>query len=157
MNTATKILNDHELERVLNFQHQKGVEIALATGCFDVIHKGHIKLLESAAEHGILFVGVNDDESVRKLKGPTRPINNEQDRMVVLAGLECVQGVFLIRGTDVAEAIRKVRPSAWVKGSGYTLDTLNKEEVAAANEVGADIVLVPVVEGKSSTSVINKM
>ncbi len=157
MNTAVKILNDHELERVLNFQHQKGVEIALATGCFDLLHVGHIKLLESAAEHGILFVGVNDDESVRQLKGPTRPINNEQDRMAVLAGLECVQGVFLIHGTNVANTINKVAPNAWIKGGNYTIDTLNKEEVIAAQDMLCDIVLVPMVEGKSSTAVINKM
>lgn len=157
MNTASKILSDNDLERVLNFQHHKGVEIALATGVFDVLHVGHVKLLESAAEHGILFVGVNDDESVRALKGQTRPINNERDRMEVLAALECVQGVFLIRNTTVTPSILRVRPNAWIKGSSYTLDTLNKEEVAAANEVGADIVLIPMVKGKSSTAVIDKL
>jgi rfaE bifunctional protein nucleotidyltransferase chain/domain len=156
MSTASKILRYLELERVLNFQHQKAVAISLTTGCFDVIHAGHISLLEAAAGRGMLFVGINDDESVRKLKGPSRPVNNENDRMRVIAALECVQVVFLIRDTTVTQAIRIVSPSAWIKGGDYTLNTLNKDEVAAANEVGADIILVPALAGYSTTNTLKK-
>jgi rfaE bifunctional protein nucleotidyltransferase chain/domain len=156
MSTASKILRDHELERVLNFQHRQAVDIVLTTGCFDILHAGHISLLETASEKGILFVGINDDESVRRLKGPSRPVNNENDRMRVIAALECVQVVFLIRDTTVTQAILNVMPMAWVKGGDYTLDTLNKDEVAAANEVGADIILVPALAGYSTTNTLKK-
>lgn len=157
MSTASKILPDHELERVLNFQHRQAVDIVLTTGCFDILHAGHVSLLESAAGRGMLFVGVNDDESVRKLKGPSRPVNNENDRMRVIAALECVQVVFLIRDTTVTQAILNVMPMAWIKGGDYTLDTLNKDEVAAAMEVDAEIILVPAVAGYSTTNTLKRI
>lgn len=156
MNTTWKILRDHELERVLNFQHRKDVDIVLTTGCFDVLHAGHIALLETASEKGMLFVGINDDESVRKLKGPSRPVNNENDRMRVIAALDCVQAVFLIRDTTVTRAILNVMPAFWCKGGDYTIDTLNKDEVAAAIEVDAEIILVPAVAGYSTTNTLKR-
>lgn len=159
MNTRSKILTDRDLERVLNY-HQRGLVVVLATGCFDVLHRGHVELLETASacatEYSDVFVGINDDKSVRKLKGPTRPVNNEQDRMRVIAGLECVQAVFLIRSDKVTDAIRLVAPTYWVKGGSYTMETLDKDEVAAAKEVGAEIVLVPMVAGHSTTSILSR-
>jgi rfaE bifunctional protein nucleotidyltransferase chain/domain len=157
MSTASKILRDHEFDKVLNFQHRQGVDIVFTNGCFDLIHSGHIALLESAAERGILFVGVNDDESVRLLKGPTRPVNNEMDRMRVVAALECVQAVFLIKDTTVTDSILRIRPSFWIKGGDYSMDTLNKDEVAAAIEVDAEIVLVPAVAGHSTTNTLKRI
>ena len=137
----------------------------LTTGCFDLITRGHLELLNAAADLykpcelyvSMLYVGINDDESVRKLKGPTRPINNEEDRMFHLAALQMVDRVFLIRSINVANAIRKLKPTIWVKGGDYTMETLNQEEVAAAKEVGARIVLFPKFGAYSSTSVIEKL
>lgn len=156
MNTRSKILTDRDLELILNY-YKKNLGVALATGCFDVLHRGHVELLEEAAGYGNVFVGVNDDESVRKLKGPTRPVNNEQDRMLVIAGLECVKAVFLIRSDKVTDAIRLVAPDYWVKGGSYTMETLDKDEVAAAKEVGAEIVLVPVTIGYSTTNILSRI
>lgn len=144
-----------EAERIAAAQRHQGIGIALATGCFDVLHCGHVELLERAALHGPLFVGINTDESVRVLKGPSRPVNKLEDRAYVLSALECVRIVFPIE--SVADAIRSLRPSHWIKGGDYTLETLDKDEVAAANEVGAKIVLVPMVAGLSTTGILSKL
>lgn len=160
--TTHKFLQcDEDVQKVVSFRKRQGNPIVLCTGCFDVLHIGHVHLLEEASERrasgeAFVIVGINDDLSVQQLKGPTRPINNEKDRAYMLAALECVDAVFLIRSTKVTDAIRLVAPDDWLKGGGYTLDTLDKEEVAAAREVGADIVLVPMVEGKSTTEILKR-
>lgn len=156
MNTITKILTDHELQQVLSQKNWRNDAVVLASGCFDLIHRGHVELLEAAHEYGHVFVGVNDDASVTKLKGPTRPVHNEQDRMRVIAALSCVRAVFLIRSDKVTEAIRTVAPAYWVKGGQYTMETLDKDEVAVAREVGAEIVLVPMVDGHSTTNILSR-
>lgn len=133
----------------------------LVTGCFDVLHRGHIALLQFASQMGVLFVGINDDDSVRKLKGPGRPVNCEEDRLLMLRALRCVQrfggDAFVIRSTNVAEAILEKCPNYWVKGGDYTIETLDQDEVAAANKVGAEIVFFPLVSGYSSTETIRRM
>ena len=131
--------------------------LVLTTGCFDVIHAGHVALLEFAALHGDLWVGINDDKSVRKLKGPSRPINNEINRAYVLSAMRVVKGVFLIHSTTVTAAIIRLRPDVWVKGAGYTLETLNKEEKAAADSSETKILFAPKIEGLSSSSIIAKI
>jgi len=125
--------------------------VALVTGCFDIIHAGHVALIEHAATLGTVFVGINSDAAVAKLKGPTRPINNENARCMVAGALQDVSHVFVIDSDKVDEAIRLVKPNYWVKGGDYTMDTLDKSEVAAAREVGAFIVLFPK-HGEHSTT-----
>lgn len=130
----------------------------LVTGCFDVLHVGHIHLIEQAAKFsGWVFVGVNSDAAVRQLKGPTRPINNQLDRMRILMAIRYVSDVFVIDSNTVDGAIRAMKPSVWVKGGDWTLETLNPLEVAAAREVGARIEIVPALEGYSSTKIIERM
>lgn len=130
----------------------------LVTGCFDVLHRGHITLLQFAATLGHVFVGINDDESVRTLKGQGRPVHCESDRLLLLSALQCVRGgVFLIRSTKVTEAILEKCPNYWVKGGDYQIETLDPEEVAAAKQVGAQIVFFPLVSGYSSTETIRRM
>lgn len=126
-------------------------------GCFDYLHRGHIHILEAAADYGPLFVGINSDASVRLLKGPTRPVNNEGDRATIIAALECVRAVFIIHNVRVADTIRALKPSHWVKGADYTMDTLDQSEVQAAKDVGTEIVLVPALSGYSTTSIINRL
>jgi bifunctional ADP-heptose synthase (sugar kinase/adenylyltransferase) len=91
------------------------------------------------------------------LKGHDRPINSEMDRAEMIASLQCVGHVFIIDSTDVADAIRMVRPDKWYKGGDYTLQTLNQEEVKAANEVGSDIVIVPATTGYSTTNILSRI
>lgn len=129
--------------------------IVLATGCFDILHRGHVELLMYASGKApYLWVGINSDGAVRCLKGSARPINTAEDRAFMLAQLFYVDTVFIIDSIRVDQAIRYLKPAAWVKGGGYTMDTLDKDEVAAANEVGADIVIVPTIGNYSTTKML---
>lgn len=129
----------------------------LCTGCFDVLHVGHIDLLQRASSFGNVIVGINSDAAVRQLKGPTRPINNQLDRMRILMAIRYVRGVFVINSNTVDGAIRDRKPDVWVKGGDWTLSTLNPLEVEAAREVGARIEILPTLQGYSSTRVIEGM
>lgn len=156
---ANKILSPGNLAKDAA-HHGKLYPIILASGVFDILHVGHIHLLEEAANYpkfpGQLWVGLNSDDAVRKLKGEDRPIHPFIERAAVIAAVYCVSKVFEIDDIRVAQAIRDVRPAAWFKGGDYTLETLDKDEVAAAREVGADIVLVPRIGDYSSTSILKK-
>lgn len=134
-----------------------GVKTVLATGCFDLLTAAHVRLLDFCSRHGNVIVGINSDRAVSELKGPSRPINSQADRAIVLSALACVANVFIIDDTSVAGAIRLVQPSVWAKGADYTLETLNQQEVAAAREVGAEILFAPKMEGYSSTRLIERM
>jgi len=131
--------------------------IVLATGCFDILTRGHIELLEFAALHGELHVGINDDESIKILKGERRPINKMEDRAYVLSALNAVHRVFPIHDITVTKAILKLRPDVWIKGSDYTLETLNQEERKAAEKIGTKIVFAPMLAGYSTTNVLSKI
>jgi D-beta-D-heptose 7-phosphate kinase/D-beta-D-heptose 1-phosphate adenosyltransferase len=132
-------------------------QIALVTGCFDIIHVGHVKLIEAASQHGVVWVGINGDSAVKWLKGEGRPHNTYMDRAILLASMEKVSGVFEIVDTRVGGAIRVVRPAFWVKGGDYTLETLDKDEVQAANEVGARIILFGRVGDYSTTNILKRL
>lgn len=129
----------------------------LATGVFDVLHRGHAEMLTQAAALGPLIVGLNSDDAVRRLKGPTRPVNNQEDRLFVVASLEVVRWVLLIDSDTVEGAILDVRPTIWVKSTPWSYETLNKDEVAACRKVGARIEILKALDGYSSTSVIERM
>lgn len=130
----------------------------LCTGVFDILHRGHVEMLEHAKTYGgALIVGVNSDKAVRALKGPARPVNNENDRCFMLTSLRCVDTAFVIDDVTVEKAILELKPDVWCKGGDYTLQTLNKDEVAAARAVGAEIVLIPMTNGYSTTKTLEKL
>ena len=133
----------------------------LTNGCFDLIHVGHLRLLQKVAErktHGqYLIVAVNDNDSVEKLKGTGRPVNSIMDRMEILAGIEGVDFVTPFSGGNVAQVIRDLRPCEWIKGAPYTLETLNPEEVEAAKSVGAKIIILEKFGDYSTTGILERM
>jgi rfaE bifunctional protein nucleotidyltransferase chain/domain len=132
--------------------------LVFTNGCFDLLHVGHVRYLQAARLFGdVLLVAVNGDASVHGLKGAGRPINNEADRAEVLAALASVDFVTIFHTERVTELIRKIRPHVYAKGGDYTIDTLDAEEVAALRQVGAEIRIVPLVSGKSTTAMIEKM
>ena len=134
----------------------RGKKVVISNGCFDILHVGHIKFLEAAKARGdYLIVGINSDRAVSVLKGPSRPINKQGDRMAVIAALESVDLVVLINDVRVNTFIETIRPTTWCKGASYSIDTLDKGEVAAARRVKAKIALLKLVEGVSTTNVIN--
>jgi rfaE bifunctional protein nucleotidyltransferase chain/domain len=117
-----------------------------------------VRYLQQAAELGnALAVAVNGDESVRALKGPGRPLNGADDRAEVLAALECVDFVTIFPAMRATEVIEAVRPGIYVKGGDYTLESLDAEEVAALKKAGAEIKTLPLVPGKSTTRLIERM
>lgn len=129
-----------------------GVVVA-AGGCFDVLHAGHVRLLEDARRLGDrLVVLVNGDASVRRLKGPGRPLNPLPDRMAVLHGLACVDEVVAFDEDTPSRALRALRPDLFVKGADYEGADLEEREVMA--QWGGQVVLVPLVEGRSTTRII---
>lgn len=137
---------------------KRGTPLVVTNGCFDLLHAGHVTYLEAARNlGGALLIGLNSDTSVRSLKGPTRPLNSEQDRATVIAALECVDGVAIFSETRADQFLQLVQPDIYVKGGDYTLDTLDQTERRTVEAAGGRIVILPLVPGKSTTSLIAKM
>ncbi len=155
---TSKILHLSQLaERAEAIRAAKG-RLVLTNGCFDLLHLGHVRYLEQARGLGdFLAVAVNGDDSVRALKGPGRPLNPAADRAEVLAALACVDFVTIFPEVRATEVIAAVRPAIYVKGGDYTLESLNPEEVAALREAGAEIKTLPLVPGKSTSGLIDRM
>lgn len=150
------IVNRQAIADVIAAEKEKGHKIVLTNGCFDILHAGHVRYLAAARAVGdVLVLGLNSDESVRMLKGPTRPINTERDRAEVIDGLKSVDYV-VIFGEKTAEAlVRDVRPDYYAKGGDYSVESLPESQ--AVSEVGGKVVFLPFVEGKSSTKIIQKI
>jgi rfaE bifunctional protein nucleotidyltransferase chain/domain len=130
--------------------------VVFTNGVFDVLHRGHVALLVAArAEGGALVVGLNDDASARRLKGPERPINREQDRAYVIAALSCVDAVVLFAEDTPAELIAELQPDVLVKGADYAPDRIVGADVVTAR--GGRVVRVPLEPGFSTTGLIAKV
>lgn len=152
-----KIQSLADIVRFRDLLADEGQRLVFTNGCFDLLHVGHVRYLQAARALGeALVVAVNGDASVRALKGPTRPINGEQDRAEVLAALACVDYVVIFDAERVTQLVHDVRPHVYAKGGDYTADRLNAEERWALGEVGADIHILPLVPGKSTTAMIEK-
>jgi D-beta-D-heptose 7-phosphate kinase/D-beta-D-heptose 1-phosphate adenosyltransferase len=134
----------------------KGKKIVFTNGVFDILHEGHIaSLIEAASFADILVVGVNADESVRRLKGPTRPVNNEQSRALLLASLVMTDAVVIFEEDTPLELISSFMPDVLVKGGDYTVD-----EIVGAKEVianGGEVKIAAIVPGISTTGIIERM
>jgi rfaE bifunctional protein nucleotidyltransferase chain/domain/rfaE bifunctional protein kinase chain/domain len=131
-----------------------GKRVVATGGCFDVLHAGHVRLLEAARRLGDeLVVCLNGDLSVRRLKGPHRPINRVEDRAAVLRGLGCVDDVVVFEEDTPCQALRRVRPALFVKGDDYADRPLPERDVLA--EWGGQVVLLPVVPGRSTTRILH--
>lgn len=151
-----KVHSADELVKHLEYHRQQKQSIVFTNGCFDVLHRGHIEYLKFCRDKGdVVVVGLNSDDSVRQIKGPQRPINNQHDRAAVLAALECVDYVTIFDEPDPANLIRKVRPDVLVKGADWAEKGVIGSEFVKS--YGGRVELAPLVEGKSSTSTINKL
>ena len=127
-------------------------KIVFTNGCFDIIHFGHIKYLETAKSLGdILILGLNSDKSVTSLKGDDRPINNQYDRAYILAALEAVDYVVIFEEETPYNLIKKIKPNTLVKGSDYSGKDIVGEDLVE------ELVLVEFIEGRSSTNIINRI
>jgi D-glycero-beta-D-manno-heptose 1-phosphate adenylyltransferase len=153
---ANKIFTLQQLVQKVNAWRLLGKKVVLTNGVFDVVHKGHIASLNEAASHGdVLIVALNSDESVKQLKGPTRPINDEQSRAYLLANLVMVDAVCIFSDDTPLELIKTILPNVLVKGGDYTI-----EQIAGAKEVIANngkVILAQMVDGISSSIIIDKL
>lgn len=133
-----------------------GKKIVFTNGCFDILHRGHVAYLNQARALGdFLIIGVNSDDSVKRLKGPTRPINTEADRAYVLAQLRAVDAVEVFTEDTPLELIKAIRPHVLVKGGDWKVD-----QIVGGREVlgwGGEVLSLSFVDGYSTTSVIKKI
>ena len=153
-----RIVTAEELARLHDEADHAGRRLVFTNGCFDLLHAGHVRYLQQARELGeALAVGLNSDRSVRELKGEGRPINRQDDRAEVLAALGCVDYVVIFDGKRATDVLRTVRPHVYAKGGDYTPDSLDPEERAALAEAGSGIKILPLVPGRSTTSVVERL
>jgi rfaE bifunctional protein nucleotidyltransferase chain/domain len=158
MNAAEKILSQDKLPAWRERLRAAGRRLVVTNGCFDLLHRGHVTYLEAARAQGdALLVGVNADASVRELKGPHRPVNEEDDRAFVLAALACVDGVCIFREKTALRFLTEVKPDIYAKGGDYTIDTINQEERRLVEGMGGKVVVLPGVPGKSTTALLEKI
>lgn len=133
-----------------------GKKVSFTNGCFDILHPGHLfSLTQAAREADFLIVGLNSDASVQKLKGPSRPLNNTASRAIVLANLIVVDAVVVFEEETPLELITALLPDVMVKGGDYTIDQVVGGAEVIAN--GGKVIINPIVEGFSTTSLIDKM
>ena len=144
-----------ELVPELDAHRSRGRTVGFTNGCFDVLHAGHVAYLRAAAGFAdLLVVAVNDDDSIRRLKGASRPVNPLEDRLLVLSELGCVSYVVPFSADTPLELIERVRPSVLVKGADYTRDTVVGADAVEA--AGGRVELVPLVEGRSTTNILRR-
>ncbi len=132
-----------------------GKRLVLTNGCFDLLHAGHIWFLNEAAKLGdFLVVGLNGDASVRALKGPNRPIQNERERAYALQSLRAVGAIFLFQTPRLGTEITALQPDIYTKAGDYTAESLDRTEKAALDQCGATISFIPFLPGHSTTTLV---
>jgi D-beta-D-heptose 7-phosphate kinase/D-beta-D-heptose 1-phosphate adenosyltransferase len=145
-----------ELVRLLAAHRRRGRRIVFTNGCFDLLHRGHVDLLQRARRLGdVLVVGLNSDASVRSLKGPGRPVNSLEDRARVLAALGCIDHLTPFDGRDAAELVELLQPDVYVKGGDYTAEML--PEAPHVQAYGGEVRILPYVENRSTSSLIERI
>jgi len=133
-----------------------GKTIVFTNGCFDILHSGHVFYLQKAKQQGdILILGLNSDASVRRLKGEKRPINSEIDRAIVISELKSIDYVVIFEEDTPLEIISLIVPNKLVKGGDYKKDDVVGKDIVESN--GGEVVIIPFVDGKSTTNIINKI
>ncbi|WP_157279266.1 D-glycero-beta-D-manno-heptose-7-phosphate kinase [Aliarcobacter butzleri] len=151
-NSNSHIKTFEEIEKLASKLHSLGKKIVFTNGCFDILHVGHVKYLEEARSYGdILILGLNADSSVKKLKGESRPINNQDDRAYILASLESVDYVVIFEEETPYELIKLIKPHVLVKGGDYE----GKDVVG--QDIADELKLVKFVDGKSTTNTIKRI
>jgi len=155
MKTANKIVSLPELLTQVDSWKKEG-KIVFTNGCFDILHLGHVDYLEKAAEKGDkLIVGLNTDQSVKKLKGPQRPVNNELSRARIIAALQFVDAVVLFGEDTPLNLIMSIIPDVLVKGDDYDIKNIVGADFVIEN--GGQVETVALVNGHSTTNLISKI
>ncbi|MBK7425670.1 MAG: D-glycero-beta-D-manno-heptose 1-phosphate adenylyltransferase [Saprospiraceae bacterium] len=149
-----KIKELPEALAILNRIKDAGGTVVFTNGCFDILHKGHVRYLDQAAELGTLVVGVNSDESVRRLKGNSRPLNNVNDRCELLAALSSTSLIVVFEEDTPLNLIEKLLPDILLKGGDYKAEEIVGYKTVIEN--GGDVLTLPFTKGYSSSAIIEK-
>lgn len=146
-----KITDIEKLKEILN-KKNNGKKIVFTNGCFDILHRGHVEYLQKAKELGdLLVLGLNSDSSVKRLKGESRPINNERDRAIILSALECVDYIIIFNEDTPFELIKNLKPDILVKGGDYKIENV------VGREYAKETMIIDFVDGYSTTKIIKNI
>lgn len=150
------LIKREEIKNLVDKIHSEGKTIVCTNGCFDILHVGHVRYLEKTktfADYCIVLL--NSDKSVRSIKGPARPINNEADRAEILSALRCVDYVVLFDEDSPRNLLDEIKPDVYTKGADYNMETLPEADIMKKNRTKVEF--IKFVEGKSTTGTIEKM
>ncbi len=150
------LVKREDIRALIDVIHHSGKTVVTTNGCFDILHVGHIRYLEktkSFADYSIVLL--NSDKSVRSIKGPSRPVNNENDRAEILSALRYVDYVVLFDEDSPKDLLDEIKPDVYTKGADYTMETLPEADIMKKN--GTRVEFIEFVQGKSTTKTIEKM
>ncbi len=154
----SKIVNAEELAAISENLRAAGKKLVATNGCFDLLHIGHVRYLKAARELGdALVVGINGDASVKALKGKDRPLNGEEERAEIVAALASVDHVRIFPEERASRFLETARPTIYVKGGDYQTETLNVQERAVLEKIGAEVQILPLEAGYSTTALIKRL
>lgn len=146
------------LAEIMQRYRDAGKKVVWTNGCFDILHAGHVTYLMDAAKRGdILVVGLNSDASVQAVKGPERPIVPEAERALIISALGCVDHVLIFSDSNTVGLLELLKPDVYAKGGDYSIDTIDQNERKLVESYGGTIALIPGVDGRSTTSIIQKL
>ena len=150
------VIRREEVTELISNLHKMGRTVVTTNGCFDILHVGHVRYLKKTKSFAdVLIVLLNSDKSVKSIKGPTRPINNENDRAEILCALSCVDYVVLFDEDSPRNLLDEMKPDVYTKGADYTMETLPEADIMKKN--GIRVEFISFVEGKSTTNIISKL
>ena len=150
------LVQREDLRALIDTIHHAGKTVVTTNGCFDILHVGHVRYLEKTKTFGdYLIVLLNSDKSVKSIKGPSRPVNNEMDRAEILSALRCVDYVVLFDEDSPRNLLDEMKPDVYTKGADYTMETLPEADIMKKN--GTRVEFIDFVAGKSTTKTIEKM
>ncbi len=151
-----RLINKEELQVVLDKIKEEGKTLAVTNGCFDILHVGHVRYLNMSSQCAdYLMVLLNSDKSVRAIKGETRPINKQEDRAEVLSALNCIDFVMFFDENSPAKLLEEIKPDVYTKGTDYNLENL--PEAKSIQSYGGKIAFIDLVEGVSTTKILEKL
>ena len=156
MNEEIKIIKRENVQDIIKKIKDGKKKIVFTNGCFDILHVGHTRYLKEAKSYGdVLIIGINSDESVRSLKGETRPINEVVERAEILSELWFVDYVVVFNELTAENIVSEVEPDVYVKGGDYKIEDIPEARIVASS--GGKTIIIPEIEGKSSSNVIRKL
>lgn len=153
-----KIQTLEQMKKIVEDLKRKGKKIIWTNGCFDLLHQGHVRYLKETKKLGdVLIVGLNSDSSIKRLKGPERPIQSESERAEILSSLDSVDYVVVFPEINAVNCLNELKPSIFAKAADYNISTINQDEKRVVESYNGKITFIDIVEGKSTTSIIERI